>query len=71
MFCTLLASLRFRLPHEGLDAAGMHGHVFLNGGNLVSISGPERPAASAAFSQLATNFRWSAVSYDLAAASLM
>jgi len=62
MFCTLLASLKFRLPHKGLDAAGMHGHVFLNGGNLISLSGMPRRGPSTAVSELASNFRWSAVS---------
>jgi outer membrane protein insertion porin family len=56
--CSLLAALQFRLPHEGLTAAGVHGQVFLNGGTLCSLQGAASPAAFAR--DLASSFRWSA-----------
>ncbi|KDD76955.1 hypothetical protein H632_c56p0, partial [Helicosporidium sp. ATCC 50920] len=40
-FGTILASLSFELPFELAREAGMHGHVFLNGGSVVGVAGRE------------------------------
>ena len=58
---SLLAQLRFSLPVPAMQAAGMYGHVFVNGGNLVQLSGTESPLEQS-FRNFAKNLRWSAVS---------
>ena len=40
--------------------AGIHGHLFLNGGNLVGLSGGGRPWRDAVH-DFTTSFRWSVV----------
>lgn len=42
--------------------AGIHGHVFVNGGNLVGLSGGGRSGLRSAWRDFSTSFRWSIVS---------
>ena len=57
---SLLVQLRFPLPVPAMQAAGMYGHVFVNGGNLVQLSGTGSPLEQS-FQNFAKNLRWSAV----------
>ena len=59
LFCSLLAAVAFPLPAPALQAAGVHGHVFLNGGNLVGLSRP--PGGGSRLHEFSTTFRWSMV----------
>ncbi len=45
--------------------AGIHGHVFINGGNLVGLSGGGRSGLRSAWRDFSTSFRWSIVSVGL------
>jgi outer membrane protein assembly factor BamA len=57
---SLLAQLRFPLPVPAMQAAGMYGHVFVNGGNLVQLSGTENPLEQS-IRDFPKHLRWSAV----------
>lgn len=54
---SLLAALRFKLPGEAAQRAGLYGQAFLNGGSLAPLSG----GLSGAVHRLATTLRWSMV----------
>ncbi|PSC74144.1 sorting and assembly machinery component 50-like protein B-like [Micractinium conductrix] len=58
LFCSLVAAVNFQLPSESLRAAGIHGHVFVNGGSMVGLAGGGRPFQQA-WHEFATTFRWS------------
>jgi hypothetical protein len=58
---SLLAALRFNLPNEALQAAGLRGQIFLNAGNLARLHAPTRPIGDV-LSDFVTNFRCSMVS---------
>ena len=62
LFCSLMAALNFQLPHEGLRAAGVHGHLFLNGGTLVGLGGGSGRSLQQCAHELATTLRWTVVS---------
>ncbi|KAI3432894.1 hypothetical protein D9Q98_010476 [Chlorella vulgaris] len=59
LFCSFAAALNFQLPVDAMRAAGIHGHVFVSGGNLVALSGAGRNWQSA-WHEFTTTFRWSA-----------
>lgn len=59
---SLLAALRFNLPNEALQAAGLRGQIFLNAGNLARLQAPTRPMRDV-LSNFIGNFRCSMVSY--------
>lgn len=59
LFCSLLAAVTFPLPGPALQAAGVHGHVFVNGGSLVGLSRP--PGGGSRLLEFSTTFRWSMV----------
>lgn len=56
---SLLAALRFALPFESLQAAGLRGQVFLNCGNLAQFQ-PARPLRDV-LNEFVGDFRCSAV----------
>ena len=58
---SVLAQLRFPLPVPAMQAAGMYGHCFVNGGKLVQLTGGST-LLEHSFRSLAGNFRWSVVS---------
>ena len=58
---SVLAQLRFPLPVPAMQAAGMYGHLFVNGGKLVQLTGGSSPLDHS-FRGFARNFRWSVVS---------
>eukprot|EP00873_Tetraselmis_striata_P036347 jgi/Tetstr1/456611/TSEL_043314.t1 len=39
LMCSVLAELNFKLPHPALQALGVKGHVFVNGGNIMLFHG--------------------------------
>uniref|UniRef100_A0A6U9QFE8 Bacterial surface antigen (D15) domain-containing protein n=1 Tax=Picocystis salinarum TaxID=88271 RepID=A0A6U9QFE8_9CHLO len=53
LMCSLITSLTFDLPNKLMKTVGIHGHVFLNGGNVVPLlnCGPRT---------FLEGFRWSA-----------
>lgn len=55
---SLLAALRFNLPNEALQAAGLRGQIFLNAGNLARLQAPTRPMRDV-LSNFIGNFRCS------------
>ena len=59
-----LAALRFSLPNEALQAAGLRGQIFLNAGNLARLQPPTRPMRDV-LSDFVGNFRCSVVSIQL------
>ncbi|KAI7844949.1 hypothetical protein COHA_001596 [Chlorella ohadii] len=65
LMCSLMAALNFPLPSDAMRAAGIHGHVFINGGNLVGLSGGGRSGLRSAWRDFSTSFRWSIVSMGL------
>ncbi|KXZ54472.1 hypothetical protein GPECTOR_4g537 [Gonium pectorale] len=50
--------LMFQLPHPALRLLKVHGHAFVNGGNVVQLSGTDRSPRSV-LSELGSTFRWS------------
>jgi len=58
---SVLAQLRFPLPVPAMQAAGMYGHCFVNGGKLVQLTGGST-SLEHSFRDFAHNFRWSVVS---------
>ncbi|KAK9830313.1 hypothetical protein WJX72_010954 [[Myrmecia] bisecta] len=58
LYCSLLAAIRFELPHPALRQAGIYGHAFVNGGNLALLSGVKRSLRDSV-NNFATTFRWS------------
>ena len=67
MMCAILAEIRFRLPVAAMDATGMYGHAFVNGGNAALLSGTGRPLQQtlADFAKVHRTWRWSAVRRSL------
>ncbi|PRW61285.1 Sorting and assembly machinery component 50 [Chlorella sorokiniana] len=59
LMCSLMAALNFPMPSDAMRAAGIHGHVFINGGNLVGLSGGGRAGLRSAWREFSTSFRWS------------
>ena len=64
VMCALLAEVRFQLPVPAMQAAGMYGHAFLNGGNAAQLSCTGRPLKQTLkdFVRVHQTWRWSAVS---------
>mmetsp|Transcript_32609 Transcript_32609/g.72023 ORF Transcript_32609/g.72023 Transcript_32609/m.72023 type:complete len:528 (-) Transcript_32609:921-2504(-) len=58
LFLSVLAALTFQLPHEAFRALGLHGHVFVNGGNNVQLTGAGRPIRDSVHA-FTTSLRWS------------
>lgn len=56
---SVMAALRFQLPHEGLRRGGLHGHAFIQGGSLAALGGG---GLRGGLHQLSTSLRWSIVS---------
>lgn len=61
LMCSLLAAINFPSPVPAMRAAGMHGHVFLNGGNMALLGGTGKGLRES-WQEFATTFRWSIVS---------
>ncbi|GLC33405.1 hypothetical protein PLESTB_000072000 [Pleodorina starrii] len=57
-FTSIFASLMFQLPHPALKLMNLHGHAFVNGGNVIQLLGTGRPPA-ALLSEFGSTFRWS------------
>lgn len=53
LMCSLIASLTFDLPNKLMNTVGIHGHVFLNGGNVA-------PLLNCGLKAFLEDFRWSA-----------
>ncbi|KAJ9511435.1 hypothetical protein QJQ45_029911 [Haematococcus lacustris] len=58
-FTSLLAAVSFPLPGRVLQALNLHGHLFINGGNCVDVSGSGRTFQASA-RRFVDTFRWSA-----------
>jgi hypothetical protein len=67
LFFSFLADLSFPLPNRGMRAMGLQGHAFLNGGNIVALSGPGASIRDR-LHELNSTIRWSVVSAAAAAA---
>lgn len=67
-FGTILASLSFELPFELAREAGMHGHVFLNGGSVVGVAGREGGLRDRA-REFGQSLRWTVVRFGRGSAS--
>lgn len=63
LMCAILAELRFRLPVAAMEAAGMYGHAFVNGGNAALLSGTGKLLQQSLvdFAKVHQTWRWSAV----------
>lgn len=61
---SILAALRFNLPSEAFQAAGLRGQIFLNAGNLARLQAPTRPMQDV-LSDFVGNFRCSMVSCSI------
>lgn len=59
LYATVLAALRFEFPSKGLQEAGIHGHLFVNGGSLSLLSGTSRSMKQAVTQDFVTSWRWS------------
>lgn len=59
LFTSLFAAVNFPLPHPAFQALNIHGHVFVNGGNTVLLSGTKTPLQDQ-WKQFLNTFRWSA-----------
>lgn len=72
MMCAVLAEIRFQLPVPAMQAAGMYGHTFVNGGNAAQLSGTGRPLKQTLkdFVRVHQTWRWSAVSPSLFSANI-
>ncbi|PNH06935.1 Sorting and assembly machinery component 50 A [Tetrabaena socialis] len=57
-YTSIFASLMFQLPHPALQLLKVHGHAFVNGGNVVQLAGTGR-SPGAMLSELGSTFRWS------------
>ncbi|GAB4818843.1 hypothetical protein N2152v2_005889 [Parachlorella kessleri] len=55
---SLLAAVNFPVPVPTLRAAGMHGQLFLNGGNILALGGTGKSLRDA-WQEFSTSFRWS------------
>jgi hypothetical protein len=58
---SVLAAVNFPSPLPAMRAAGMHGHVFLNGGNVMLLGGSGRSLRDC-WQDFTASFRWSVVS---------
>jgi outer membrane protein assembly factor BamA len=63
-YASIFAAFNFDLPHTTLQAIGMRGHVFVNGGNAELLSGTGRTFRECAL-EFASRFRWSLVGCTL------
>ena len=50
-----------QFPSRGLQEAGIHGHFFVNGGNLSLLSGTGKSLKQSVTQDFAQSWRWSAV----------
>lgn len=60
LYATVLAALRFQFPSRNLQEAGVHGHFFINGGNLSLLSGTNRSIQQTVTEDFLRNWRWTA-----------
>lgn len=51
-----------QFPHRGLQDLGIHGHLFVNGGNLSLLSGTGRSIHQVVSEDFTKRWRWTAVS---------
>ena len=51
-----------QFPHRGLQELGVHGHLFVNGGNLSLLSGTGRSIHQVVTEDFAKRWRWTVVS---------
>lgn len=58
----LIVLLQF--PHKGMQALGIHGHVFVNGGNLSLFSGTNRTLHQIVSEDFTQRWRWTAVRHS-------
>ncbi|EFJ52244.1 hypothetical protein VOLCADRAFT_116281 [Volvox carteri f. nagariensis] len=58
VYTSIFASLMFQLPHPALKLLNLHGHAFVNGGNVMQLSGTGRAPATL-LSDFGSTFRWS------------
>lgn len=61
LMVSVLAAINFPSPVPAMRAAGMHGHVFLNGGNCLLLGGSGR-SLHECWQDFTSTFRWSVVS---------
>ena len=54
-----------QFPSQSLQEAGIHGHFFVNGGNLSLLSGTGRSMKQAVTDDFMQSWRWSAVCRQL------
>ncbi|GLI60036.1 hypothetical protein VaNZ11_001886 [Volvox africanus] len=57
-YTSIFASLMFKLPHPALKLLNLHGHAFVNGGNVMPVSGMGC-TPTALLSEFGSTFRWS------------
>lgn len=57
---SMLAALNFPSPLPAMRAAGMHGQLFLNGGNIMLLGGSGKSLRDC-WQDFTTSFRWSVV----------
>lgn len=62
LFLTWYVLLQF--PHRGMQALGIHGHLFVNGGNLSLLSGTGRSIHQVVSEDFTKRWRWTAVSHS-------
>lgn len=58
---SVMAAINFPAPVPAMRAAGMHGQVFLNGGNAMLLAGSGKSLRDY-WQEFSTTFRWSVVS---------
>ncbi|KAG2436096.1 hypothetical protein HYH02_011607 [Chlamydomonas schloesseri] len=57
-YTSIFASLMFQLPHPALKLLRLHGHAFVNGGNVIQLAGTGR-SPSELLSEWGGSWRWS------------
>ncbi|KAG2426304.1 hypothetical protein HXX76_013061 [Chlamydomonas incerta] len=57
-YTSIFASLMFQLPHPALKLLRLHGHAFVNGGNVIQLAGAGRSPAEL-LSEFGSSWRWS------------
>ncbi|PNW83153.1 hypothetical protein CHLRE_06g308900v5 [Chlamydomonas reinhardtii] len=57
-YTSIFASLMFQLPHPALKLLRLHGHAFVNGGNVIQLAGTGR-SPSELLSEFGSSWRWS------------
>ena len=53
-----------QFPHRGLQDLGIHGHLFVNGGNLSLLSGTGRSIHQVVSEDFTKRWRWTAVRFS-------